>query len=51
MTPTMLRGKLNDRSLDQGAPVVALSRVVDATTLPRRDLNLLEVELAGLLLL
>ena len=55
MTPTMpLRGSVNDRSLISGAALEALVEVVDldddaAEARPRRDLDLLEVELARLL--
>ena len=55
MTPTMpLRGSVNDRSLISGRPSKPLSRCSTSTTTlpsrgPGRDLDLLEVELAGLL--
>ena len=55
MTPTMpLRGSVNDRSLISGAAVETLVEVLDLdddVAQPRagRDLDLLEVELAGLL--
>ena len=55
MTPTMpLRGSVNDRSLIRVPALEALVEVVDldhdaAQPRPRRDLDLLEVELAGLL--
>ena len=55
MTPTMpLRGSVNDRSLISTRPLEALVEVLDldheaAQARARRDLDLLEVELAGAL--
>ena len=55
MTPTMpLRGRVNDRSLISSPALEALVEVLDldddaAQPRPGRDLDLLEVELAGLL--